>query len=71
MRAMAPHVRALGDPCTNPWQENLAMTATSGATPSAHPEHPGRTDGVAKSGCRTAAEYRGGAVCGTYEGAQG
>ncbi|AVH60412.1 hypothetical protein C4B68_36675 [Streptomyces dengpaensis] len=46
MRAMAPHVGALGDPRTDLWQENLAMTATPGATQPAYPEHPGRTDGV-------------------------
>ncbi|MFJ9681638.1 hypothetical protein ACIRP2_26820 [Streptomyces sp. NPDC101194] len=42
---MAPHVRVLGDPYTDPWRESLAMNAT-GATQPAHPEHPGRTDGV-------------------------
>nr|QIY94532.1 hypothetical protein HEP87_11540 [Streptomyces sp. S1D4-11] len=46
MRAMAPHVRALGDPRTDPWQEDLTMTATTGAAQSAHPERPGRKDGV-------------------------
>jgi hypothetical protein len=43
---MAPHVRALGDPRTDLWQENLTMTATTGATQSAQPERPGRSDGV-------------------------
>ncbi|MFG2851006.1 hypothetical protein ACGFZ9_10070 [Streptomyces mirabilis] len=43
---MAPHVRALGAPRTDPWQVNLTMTATTGATPSAQPERPGRSDGV-------------------------
>jgi hypothetical protein len=42
---MASHVRALGDPRVDLWQEDLAMAAT-GATQPAHPEHPGRTDGV-------------------------
>ncbi|MFD5124565.1 hypothetical protein [Streptomyces sp. NPDC058385] len=42
---MATHVRALGDPRVDLWQEDLAMAAT-GATQPAHPEHPGRTDGV-------------------------
>ncbi|MFD8970416.1 hypothetical protein ACFV0C_36430 [Streptomyces sp. NPDC059568] len=43
---MAPHVRALGDPRTDPWQESSTMTATTGATQRAHPERPGRSDGV-------------------------
>lgn len=43
---MAPHIRALGAPRTDPWQVNLTMTATTGATPSAQPERPGRSDGV-------------------------
>jgi hypothetical protein len=43
---MAPDIRALGDPRADPRQEGFAMTAT-GATQPAHPEHPGRTDGVA------------------------
>ncbi|WP_425898925.1 hypothetical protein [Streptomyces sp. DT203] len=43
---MAPHIRALGNPRTDPWQENLTMTATTGATQSAQPERPGKTDGV-------------------------
>ncbi|MFE6760420.1 hypothetical protein ACFVDQ_43695 [Streptomyces sp. NPDC057684] len=42
---MASHARALGDPRVDLWQEDLAMAAT-GATQPAHPEHPGRTDGV-------------------------
>ncbi|TJZ99273.1 hypothetical protein [Actinacidiphila oryziradicis] len=43
---MATHIRALGDPRTVLWQENLTMTATKGATQSAQPERPGMTDGV-------------------------
>lgn len=43
---MAPHIRALGAPRTDPWQVNLTMTATTGAAPSAQPERPGRSDGV-------------------------
>ncbi|MFF4225181.1 hypothetical protein ACFYZH_20305 [Streptomyces abikoensis] len=43
---MAPHVWALGDPRTEPWQEDGTMNATTGATQSAHPERPGRSDGV-------------------------
>ncbi|MGW3263814.1 hypothetical protein [Streptomyces sp. NPDC001056] len=43
---MAPHTRTLGDPRTDAWRENLTMTATTGAAPSAHPERPGRSDGV-------------------------
>ncbi|AZS76795.1 hypothetical protein DDE74_32235 [Streptomyces lydicus] len=46
MRAMAPDIRALGDPRTYPWQGSLTMTATSGAAQPAQPERPGRTDGV-------------------------
>ncbi|WP_432176813.1 hypothetical protein [Streptomyces sp. Tue6028] len=42
---MASHVRVLGDPRADLWQEDLAMAAT-GATQPSHPEHPGRTDGV-------------------------
>jgi hypothetical protein len=43
---MAPHARVFGDPRADPWQENLTMTATTGATGSAHPERPGKSDGV-------------------------
>src|SRR5690349_14754676 len=43
---MAPHVRALGDPRSDPWQESLTMTATTGAAHSAQPKRPGRSDGV-------------------------
>ncbi|MFH8735089.1 hypothetical protein [Streptomyces sp. NPDC017964] len=43
---MAPHVRALGDPRTDPWQENHTMTATTGGAQPAQPKRPGTTDGV-------------------------
>ncbi|MFB7501818.1 hypothetical protein ACFC09_45505 [Streptomyces sp. NPDC056161] len=43
---MGPHIGVLDGPRIDPWQENLIMTPTSDAAQRAHPEHPGKTDGV-------------------------
>ncbi|WP_202526973.1 hypothetical protein [Streptomyces sp. SID486] len=43
---MVSHVQALGDPRTDPWQENPTMTPTPGAPQSAHPDRPGASEGV-------------------------
>ncbi|WP_347402871.1 hypothetical protein [Protofrankia symbiont of Coriaria ruscifolia] len=43
---MAPIFERLAAPRTDPWQENLTMTATTGAGQSAQPERPGMKDGV-------------------------